>query len=862
MMKQPPDERVETPIRRQYLDIKRRYPHAIVFFRLGDFYETFDEDALLCARELEIALTSRPVGKGQRVPLAGIPYHALNSYLGKLISKGYKVAICEQVSDPSAGRGLVQREVVRVVTPGTVLEENLLDQQTNNYLAALAIEDGIAGLAYVDITTGEFATTQFPAEAAQAELDRLRPAELLVPKGQVAPDGFTAITGVDFELFDQRQAAEMLLGHFAAESLEAFGCHSLPLATAAAGAVVSYLQENQRAVLPNVSRLSTYNTQAYMALDAQTRRNLELFAEIREGKRDGSLLGILDLTRTAMGARQLKQWLGQPLLSVEGIGQRQDKVTFFHASAIRRGRIATVLGRMPDVERLLGRINAGVASPRDLLALRNGLQALPEMRSFLLDGDESIGVELSASLPDQTEILALFAAAIAEEPPSTLDQGGVIRASFSSELDGFRSLAGDAKTYLLDLERRERDRTGIKNLKVGYNKVFGYYIEVSKANAHLAPDDYHRFQTLVGGERFTTPELKEYEFKILHAEEQLRELEASLFRQVCAQVAAESSKVLAAARALAEIDVFASLAEAAARYGYVRPEVNDGEEIVVSEGRHPVVERMLPPGAFVPNDAQLANSDVQVLVITGPNMAGKSTYLRQVALIALLAQVGSFVPARSATIGVVDHIFTRIGAVDDIAAGRSTFMVEMVETAAILHNATPRSLLIFDEIGRGTSTYDGLAIAQAVVEFLHNRPEAAAKTLFATHYHELVGLAAVLPRVRNFNVAVVEEADEITFAHRILPGGADKSYGVHVAELAGLPRAVTQRAREVLADLEAARGKPARQPRTTAPGPQLPLFERSPLLGELAALEVDTLTPLEALTKLYELRQRARGEDG
>jgi DNA mismatch repair protein MutS len=559
-----------------------------------------------------------------------------------------------------------------------------------------------------------------------------------------------------------------------------------------------------------------------------------------------------------MGARLLRQWLGQPLLSVEAIRKRQERVTFFYASAVRRGRTATSLGRTPDIERLLGRVNAGVASPRDLLSLRNGLQALPELRALLLDGGDAIGAELAADLPDLADAVALLVAAIADEPPVTLDQGGAIRPGFSTELDGLQSLAGDAKTYLLDLERRERDRTGIRNLKVGYNRVSGYYIEVSKANAHLAPDDYHRFQTLVNGERFTTPELKEYEFKVLHAEEQLRELEASLFRQVCAQVATESTKILAAARALAEIDVFAALAEAAARYGYVRPDVNDGDEIAIDEGRHPVVERMLPPGAFVPNDAHLANGDAQILLLTGPNMAGKSTYLRQVALIVLLAQTGSFVPAQSATVGVVDRIFTRIGAVDDIAAGRSTFMVEMVETAAILHNATPRSLLIFDEIGRGTSTYDGLAIAQAVVEFVHNRPEAAAKTLFATHYHELVRLAAVLSRVRNFNVAVVEEAGEITFAHRILPGGADKSYGVHVAELAGLPRAVTQRAREVLAGLEATREKSGKR-RSAAPAPQLPLFaERSPLLDELAALEVDSLTPLEALTKLYELRQRAR----
>ncbi|MFQ5879393.1 MAG: DNA mismatch repair protein MutS, partial [Dehalococcoidia bacterium] len=593
-------------------------------------------------------------------------------------------------------------------------------------------------------------------------------------------------------------------------------------------------------------------------LDAQTQRNLELFASIRDGTREGSLLAVIDLTRTALGARLLRRWLGQALLDITEIQRRQDRVEFFFASAVRRGRVGALLGRLPDLERLLGRIGAAVASPRDLVALRRGLELLPEVRSILAEGDDGLGRELAAALPSCDDVVGLIAAAIADDPPVALEQGGVVRPGFSPELDELRAVAGDARSYLLDLERRQRERTGIRNLKVGYNKVFGYYIEVSKPNLRLVPPDYQRRQTLVGGERFTTPELREYEFKILHAEERGRELEASLFRQVCAQVAGESKRIAAAAQALAQVDVFSALAKAAARYDYIRPQVDEGDEIVIGDGRHPVVERALPPGAFVPNDTHLANGDAQIVVLTGPNMAGKSTYLRQVALIALMAQVGSFVPASSARLGVVDHIFTRIGAVDDIAAGRSTFMVEMVETAAILHNATPRSLLVFDEIGRGTSTYDGLAIAQAVVEFIHNRPDLAAKTLFATHYHELVNMASLLPRLRNFNVAVAEEGGQVVFLHKILPGGADRSYGVHVAQLAGLPRAVVQRAREVLDQLESGDQRSRRRHRPP-PAVQLPLLSwSSPLLEDLASLDVDSLTPLQALTRLYELRQRAR----
>jgi len=596
-----------------------------------------------------------------------------------------------------------------------------------------------------------------------------------------------------------------------------------------------------------------------MALDSQTRRNLELFTSLRPEPRGASLLSVIDHTKTSLGARLLRRWLGQPLLDVAAIRQRQERVQFFFDSGVRRQHTASLLAKMPDLERLLGRISAGVAAAREVVALGRGLELVPALRQTI--GDDGVGRELAAPLNPCKETTALIAVALEDETA----EAGVIRPGFSPELDALRSVARDSRQFLADLERRERQATGIKSLKVAYNKVFGYYIEVSKSNLRHVPAHYQRRQTLVGAERFTTPELKEQEFQILHARERQEELEQTLFRQVCAQVAAGGKAILETAAAVAEVDVFFALAEAAARNGYTCPTVDDGDAIITRDGRHPVVERMLPEGAFVPNDAHLANEDAQIIILTGPNMAGKSTYIRQMALIVLLAQAGSFVPAAEARIGVVDRIFTRVGALDDIAAGQSTFLVEMLETASILHSASRRSLLLFDEIGRGTSTYDGMAIARAVVEFLHNRPEVAAKTLFATHYHELVELASFLPRVKNYNVVVTEEEGRVVFLHRILPGGADRSYGIHVAQLAGMPRPVIQRAQEVLSELEEGRDDRDRSPRRS------PLRGRTAiqfsflganhaLLEELASLDVDGLTPLQAITKLYELREKARGE--
>ena len=860
-----------TPIRRQYLDIKRRYPHAIVLFRLGDFYETFDEDAKTCARELDITLTSRPIGKNTRVPLAGIPYHALDGYLARLIAKGYKVAICEQMGDPAMAKGLVDRQVVRVVTPGTVVEGHLLDERANNYLVALAEEStrrgggaSEVGVAYVDISTGEFAVTEVARDALAAELSRLRPAEMLLPQGMTPPDGLrAAVSYLEPYCFDVEAARAALQEHLRVASLAAFGCDAMPLAVSAAGAVLQYLKDNQRAALGHITALSTYNAGGFMTLDPQTQRNLEVFGGGRDGDRKASLLGVLDLTRTALGARLLRRWLGQPLLDISAIRERQDGIAWFHEIAIRRGATAEILSKLPDIERLCSRISTGMAQPREVVALRRGLELVPSLRQAVGEGGRKAKAvdRLLSGLQPCDDVATLIASAVEDDPAAKPEEGGVVRGGFSPELDELRTITRDVRRYLAELETAERERTGVKSLKIGYNRVFGYYIEVSRANLSLVPEDYQRRQTLVGAERFATPQLKEYEERILTARERIGELESMIYRQVCAQIAAESKRLLALAGAVAEVDVRAALAEAAVRYGYVRPEMTEDGAVAIVDGRHPMVERALPAGAFVPNDLDLANDDCQIILLTGPNMAGKSTYLRQAALIVLMAQIGSFVPAREARIGLVDRIFTRVGAQDDLASGQSTFMVEMLETANILHNATERSLVVLDEIGRGTSTYDGMAIARAVVEYLHNRSERAAKTLFATHYHELVEMAKTLPRVRNFNVAVSEEGGSVVFLHRIVPGGADRSYGIHVAELAGLPKPVVQRARDVLATLESISNGRGRRQRNGEPSPQLPLLPaKPPLLAEMAEIDVDSLTPLEAITKLYELREKARGE--
>ncbi|GAB4412720.1 MAG: DNA mismatch repair protein MutS [Anaerolineales bacterium] len=863
---------MSTPVRRQYLAIKKRFPNTIVFFRLGDFYETFDEDAKTVAQVCDIVLTSRPVGKDQRVPLAGVPYHAVDTYLAKLIEAGYKVAIVEQVSDPKESKGLVAREVVRVVTPGTVVEPALLDERRNNFLAAVVLDDRRAGLAYVDITTGEFATTQFAGDDAEREvlqeLSRLQPAECLIPAGADTPEralvrsAETHITEWDAWRFDAETAREALLKHFGVGTLAGFGCEGLPQAIRAAGAIVQYLQETQKAALAHLDSLTTYSTSRFMTLDASTRRNLELVATIRTGAVKGSLLGVLDLTRTSMGGRLLRQYLLQPLLEKTAIERRLDAVEALYNATPQRMKIRELLGGIGDLERLTNRLAQGIATPRDLLGLARALRRVPDIAAALdgvlaqLPPGHPLA-DLRARLNPCDAEASLIEAAIAEDAPATLANGGVIRPGYSEELDAIARASGDAKKWVAGLEQRERQRTGIKSLKVGYNKVFGYYIEVSKANMDRVPPDYVRKQTLVNGERFITPELKEYESLILNAQERRLELETRLYRELCERLAAARGRMLDTGRALAELDVLASLAEVAVRNRYTRPEIAEDGIIDIREGRHPVVELTQKDEPFVPNDVRLVPGEGEIIILTGPNMAGKSTFLRQVALIVLMAQVGSFVPAAQAHIGIVDRIFTRIGAQDEIAAGQSTFMVEMVEVANILHHATSASLLILDEVGRGTSTYDGISIAWAVVEHIHNHPRLRAKTLFATHYHELTDLAGTLPRVRNFSMAVAEEGDRVIFLRKVVPGGADRSYGIHVAQLAGLPKSVIHRAEELLRELESDQSGAAIKPRAPRARQLSFLTETDPILQELRELDISTMTPLEAINKLYEFQRRA-----
>jgi DNA mismatch repair protein MutS len=870
-----------SPIRKQYLEIKRQYPNAILFFRLGDFYETFDQDAEITSRELEIVLTSRSVAKGVRVPMAGIPHHAAENYLARLIERGYHVAICEQVGDQPV-KGLFPRQVTRVVTPGTIIEPGLLPGDANNYLAALVIEDntqtgslvggkeesywsapldgrmGRAGVAYVDITTGEFEVTELSSEDIQAavrtELVRLNPAEILFPDGLQLGDGLPGRpSSWPNWRFEPGRCQEALLRQFETSTLDGYGLRGMSLAIRAAGAIIQYLKETQPASLKLLTGLSTYNLSEFMILDAATRRNLELSETLRSGALKGSLLGVLDHTITPMGKRLIRQWVSKPLLNVERICERQDGVCLFFEDGLRRVEVRAAIKPLGDLERLTNRIIGGTAIPRDLVGMRATLMRFPGLALILPIGPSAIATVLE-NFDLCADELALLEAAIDDDPPATLQNVGIIRPGFSAELDGVVERSRHAREWIANLEAVERERTGIKSLKVGYNKVFGYYIEITRANSGLAPSEYIRKQTLVNAERYITPEMKEYETLVLNAEERIKEIENRIFREVCAQLAASGPRMLATARALAQLDVLASLAETAASGGYIRPEVVAEDVLEIRDGRHPVVEQLLSGERFVPNDVIFEEGE-RVRIITGPNMSGKSTLIRQVALIVLMAQIGSYVPVSSARIGLVDRIFTRMGAQDEIHAGQSTFMVEMVETANILHHATPRSLLVLDEIGRGTSTYDGVSIAWAVVEYIHNHPQLRAKTLFATHYHELTQLSDLLPGVRNYNVAVSEADGRVVFLHKIVPGGADRSYGIHVGQLAGLPRPVVQRADEILHQLEASSGRAVKiNPLASR---QLALFpETNPFLDELKAIDVNGLSPIEALNKLYEWQKK------
>jgi DNA mismatch repair protein MutS len=863
---------MSTPMRGQYLAIKKQFPDVILFFRLGDFYETFDDDARIVSQVCDVVLTSRPVGDDQRVPLAGVPYHAIDTYLSRLVSAGYKVAIAEQIgTEPPKGEKIVARVVRRVVTPGTIVEPGLLADGRNNYVAAVAWGGEDGAIAYADITTGEFAVTQFPhgPEAwlrAGDELARLAPAEVIFP--HVEPHRFEraraaealpipfpsgcALSPYPAWRFDADTARQALLDHFEVSTLAGFGCDNLPGAVRAAGGLLQYLAETQRDHLPQIGSMRTYSTSEFMTLDESTRRSLELTESVRGDGSKGTLLAVMDVTRTPMGARLLRRWLRQPLVEIAPLNLRLDGVAGWLNDTLGRADLRKLLSGCGDLERWTNRAVQGIAVPRDLVGLRSALARSAELAPLIIAHNRGQAFD---SCDDARELLER---GLVQDPPATLNGMGIIRSGYSAELDGIHLTSREAREWMAGLEARERQRTGIRSLKVGFNKVFGYYIEVTQSNQALVPPDYERRQTLVNAERFVTSEMKSYETLILNAEHDVQELESQLFRGLLAEIGAASDRLLRLAGQIAEHDVLAALAEVAAENRYVRPELADDLLLDIRAGRHPVVERTLSDERFVPNDLHLS-SDGALVLLTGPNMAGKSTYIRQVALIVLMAQIGSFVPAEYAHIGIVDRIFTRVGASDEIARGQSTFMVEMVETANILHHATERSLLILDEIGRGTSTYDGLAIAWAIVEYLHNHPRLRSRTLFATHYHELTDLAERLPHVRNFNVAVAEQGDDVVFLHRIAPGAADRSYGVHVAQMAGLPRQVVTRAQEILVELEASG---AAGPRRSVAPPmlhQLTLFSTDdPVLTELRALDVNALSPLDALNKLFELQQRLK----
>jgi DNA mismatch repair protein MutS len=855
-----------TPVRRQYLDIKAEHPNAVVFFRLGDFYETFDEDAELVSRVLDIVLTSRNIGKGTRVPMAGIPHHAAENYLSRLIEQGHHVAICEQVGDEPVN-GLMPREVVRVITPGTLLEPDLLPGDANNYLASVVVEGDRAGTAYVDITTGEFAVTDLrgssPVDLARAELLRLNPAETLIPEEpQVqlpgVPSHFTTWPGWRFE---HARCASVLRDHFQVATLDGFGVRGRPLAVRAAGAVLQYLEQTRPGAVKLLQNLTYYSLDEFMTLDAETRRNLELTETIRRGRVEGSLLGILDRTVTPMGGRMLRQWVSKPLLDVEAIRRRHEGVEFFVEKNILRAEMRAQLEAVQDLERLSNRVVGGTAQPRDLVGIRETVEDLPALEK-LLQGEVPEGTFLDQLLDNfslNLEVRELLDAALEDDPPAVVGKMGIIKPGYAEELDQVLESTRHAREWIANLEAVERERTGIETLKVSHNKVYGYYIEVTKAKTDLVPEDYVRKQTLVNAERYVTPELKEYETKVLNAEEQIKEIERKLFNDLCDLVGRHAERLLRTAGVIAQLDVLADLADVAANYDYARPEVVEEDVLDIRESRHPVVEKSLVGKRFVPNDVVFEEEE-RIRILTGPNMSGKSTFLRQVALITLLAQMGSFVPAETARIGLVDRIFTRIGAQDEIHAGQSTFMVEMVETAHILNHATPRSLLILDEIGRGTSTYDGVSIAWAVVEYIHNHPEKKAKTLFATHYHELTELSDLLPGVKNYKVSVSESEGRVVFLYKITPGGADKSYGIHVAQIAGMPTPVVQRAEEIMHQLEETSGNTVRiDPEKPQ---QMTLFpETNPLLEELSRLDLNELSPLEALNRLYEWQRTYLKQD-
>ncbi|WP_186566679.1 DNA mismatch repair protein MutS [Lawsonibacter celer] len=860
-----------TPMRRQYIEMKERHPDCILFFRLGDFYEMFDEDAHLVSKELELTLTSRDRSKPaeERTPMCGVPYHSADAYIARLIAKGYKVAICEQMEDPALAKGLVEREVIRIVTPGTVIDSSMLEEGRNNFICSIYRDSTGTGLCFCDISTGEISVTAFPAgegdEHLYNELGRFSPREAVLSDGAYSDGALLDFLAKRLECRcenggEARYRPEAA-GALARKQFQT-GLDALPEdphALQAAGGLLSYLYETQKTDLGHISTLTYFTTGQFMELDLTARQTLELTETLRSKEKRGSLLWVLDKTRTAMGHRLIRAWMERPLLSPAAISRRLAAVGDLAGDAVGREEVILCLREITDLERLIGRIVYGTAGGRDLVALAAGLSRLPRLRELLSPYSAPLLSTLREELDDLTELRELIARAVVDEPPFSVREGGFIRAGYHDEVDRLRDIQANGKGMVAAIEAREKEKTGIKSLKVGYNKVFGYYIEVSKSYYDQVPADYIRKQTLSNCERYITQELKDMEHTILSAQDRLVALEFELFCDLRERAAACVGRIQASAAAVAQTDVLASFAAVAADGNYCRPEVDLSDRIEIVEGRHPVVEKMLRHSLFVPNDTFMDNKDDTVAIITGPNMAGKSTYMRQVALIVLMAQMGSFVPARSARIGVVDRVFTRIGASDDLSAGQSTFMVEMTEVAELLKNATARSLLILDEIGRGTSTYDGMSIARAVLEYCADKRRLGAKTLFATHYHEITGLEGQITGVKNYNIAAKKRRDDIIFLRKIVPGGADQSYGIEVAKLAGVPDRVIRRAREILAELEAEGAvRPAAEPAAAdRDGGQVSLMDMGAAQAaeRLRRTDVNTLTPIEAMNLLFELKQ-------
>jgi len=869
-----------TPMMMQYLETKEQYKDCILFYRLGDFYEMFFEDAITVSRELELTLTGKSCGQEERAPMCGVPYHAAETYLTRLVNKGYRVAICEQVEDPKAAKGLVKREVVRIVTPGTNTNTQTLDESKNNYLMCVCYMDELFGISVVDVTTGDYYVTQV-TELRQTmdEVMKFMPSELICNSALVLSgidlDDLKnrlniAITTPEDWYFDEEICLSELKQHFKIGSIDGLGLKDYEIGTIAAGCVLRYLYDTQKNSLSHITRLLPYSTGKYMIIDSSTRRNLELTETLREKQKRGSLLWVLDKTKTAMGARMLRSFIEQPLVKKQDIEERLDAIEELNYNVITREEMREYLDAIYDLERLMGKVSYKSANPRDLIALKNSLQMLPHIRFLIQEFETPEWQQISDNLDTLEDLAELIDTSIEEDPPLTIKEGGIIKSGFNNDVDRLRVAKTEGKHWLANLEQEEKEKTGIKNLRIKFNRVFGYYLEVTNSYKDLVPENWIRKQTLTNAERYTTPELKKMEEDILGAEDKLFSLEYDLFTEIRDKIAQEVLRIQKTAKAVAKADAYASLALVAERNRYVRPEISEDGEISIQGGRHPVVELMISNDMFVENDTCLDNKDKRISIITGPNMAGKSTYMRQTALIVLMAQIGSFVPAESAKIGIVDRIFTRVGASDDLASGQSTFMVEMTEVANILRNATKQSLLILDEIGRGTSTYDGLSIAWAVVEHIADIKKIGAKTLFATHYHELTELEGRLPGVNNYCIAVKEQGEDIIFLRKIIQGGADKSYGIQVARLAGVPEDVLKRAKEIanqLSDndinvqapvLPVKEQKLVRQKETVG---QLSLFDTpdySEIIAELKHLDISKVTPIDALNKLYALQEKLK----